>query len=307
MIRMKYIGAYFRGDGECDSRYGVPEFEYRQVLFKECAVAGVSFHVDPDDELWEELYEGAEVALVRERSNPHDSNAVAIALADDYGGDPDSFDFDFILGYVPRSENEALACLLDAGYEEKISAKITTLRRYGNTNSRLRITIYLESLERSVVRRDLLRATTIDIDELRGLHSELLSRGTAYMRFDDMFYVELAEPAVGEKIVAVYNGTPDVAVLYLLQVVATGADCEKYVDDPKDLWLIDDCSPYILSNICGPVTINLRKSNSLKGMDLSNLSPTDYLSKEYSDRFKQIFDSVLSGIAGEDECRGRDK
>lgn len=44
-----------------------PILKYKRVFFKECAVAGLSFHLEKDDELWDELCEGAEVALVRDR------------------------------------------------------------------------------------------------------------------------------------------------------------------------------------------------------------------------------------------------
>ena len=79
-----------------------PREVYKKVFFKECAVAGLSFHIKGNDEVWDELEEGTHIALVRQRDNRYDRNAVAVALADDYDGDPDDFDFDFILGYLPR-------------------------------------------------------------------------------------------------------------------------------------------------------------------------------------------------------------
>ena len=79
-------------------------------------MAGVSFHLNYDDELWDELEVGAKVALVREKSNKLDKNAVAIALADDYDGDPEDFDFDFILGLFPKRRMSRLfRCLIWAG------------------------------------------------------------------------------------------------------------------------------------------------------------------------------------------------
>ena len=67
-------------------------------------------------EIWDELEVGTQIALIRDRNNKHDRNAVAVALADDYDSDPDDFDFDFILGYVPRTDNAELAAMIDAGY-----------------------------------------------------------------------------------------------------------------------------------------------------------------------------------------------
>lgn len=44
--------------------------------------------------------------MIRERANKHDRNAVAVALADDMEGDTENFDFDCIIGYVPRKETK---------------------------------------------------------------------------------------------------------------------------------------------------------------------------------------------------------
>ena len=43
--------------------------EKRRVLYKECQIAGITFH-DLGD-VWDELYEGAELALIREKDNTH--------------------------------------------------------------------------------------------------------------------------------------------------------------------------------------------------------------------------------------------
>lgn len=43
-----------------DPRYWEPHFEYQSVFFKECAIAGTSFHIEADDDIWNELEEGTE-------------------------------------------------------------------------------------------------------------------------------------------------------------------------------------------------------------------------------------------------------
>ena len=65
------------------------------------------------------------MALVREKDNKHDKYAIAVALADDYDGDPDDFDFDFILGYVPRTENQHLATMMDLGWTEAFECELS--------------------------------------------------------------------------------------------------------------------------------------------------------------------------------------
>ena len=61
------------------------------------------------------LQEGDRVVLVKQKDNRYDSNAVAVALPDDYNGNPDEFDFDNILGYISRESNAQLAAMLDMG------------------------------------------------------------------------------------------------------------------------------------------------------------------------------------------------
>ena len=78
-----------------------PEFQRKAIL--ECPVAGIGFHDIKD--IWDELYVGAKIALVRERNNKYDKNAVAVALAGDYDGNPDEFDFNFNINYVSDDNN----------------------------------------------------------------------------------------------------------------------------------------------------------------------------------------------------------
>ena len=97
--------------------------EKKRVLYKECQIAGITFH--DLKEVWDELYEGAELALVRQKDNKYDKYAIAVALADDYDGDSDDFDFDFILGYVPRTENQHLATMMDLGSTDAYECELS--------------------------------------------------------------------------------------------------------------------------------------------------------------------------------------
>ena len=277
-----------------DPRYWEPKYEHKSVFFKECAVAGTSFHIESNDDIWHELEEGTQIALVRDKANKHDSNAVAVVLADDYNGDPDDFDFDFILGYIPRNDNEEIARLLDAGYDDKLTAKITTYRNHGNVNNRIRITIYLESLKPLLNRPNLLRADTIDLNTLRLIDEELKEKGTVYRRYGG-FYDDLRKinPIVGEKVVTLYDGDPEFIVLYLLRILSTGNNCEQYVEYPDSLVMVDDCCPYILTNVCGPVLINRKESSFLSELDISDLDPMEYLNECLSKNFERLFKKVL--------------
>ena len=279
-----------------DPRYWDPHFEYQSVFFKECAVAGTSFHIEADDDIWNELEEGTEISLVRDKNNKHDSNAVAVALADDYDGDPEDFDFDFILGYIPRNQNEELARMLDAGFGEKISAKITSYKNYGNVNNRIRITIYLQSNKPLIVRPDFLRATTLDLREFRDMVEELNRKGTCYMRFGGFYDEPKIRPIEGEKVVAFYQDDNRDYIIYMLRVFVTGDKCVEYLDDPEVMHMIDDCSPYILTNICGPIFVKPDNPfyDQIAYTCSDELNPMEYLNETLTHRLKIIFKRVLS-------------
>ena len=83
------------------------------------------------------------LALVRQKDNKYDNNAIAITLAEDYDGDPDSFDFDCSLGYVPRKENSHLASMMDNRMAEKIECELSHINGNCPYNGSLRVKIYI--------------------------------------------------------------------------------------------------------------------------------------------------------------------
>ena len=228
------------------------EVKYKRIFFKECALAGVSFHLKYDDELWDELETGVKLALVRERTNKYDKNAVAVVLADDFDGDHDDFDFEWILGYIPRDSNAEIAAMMDAGYDDKFEAEITTFRRHGNLNNRIRITIWVQSKEPEVERPDLLRIQYLDHTEMRSLLDELRSRGTAHFRWGGFPPSKLNLPEIGDKVVFMNHHFGSV-MIYLMRVLAIGDDAKPYLDDPTSTDAEDDRATYILTNIAGPI------------------------------------------------------
>lgn len=269
-------------------------FEYKKIFFKECAIAGISFHVEADDEIWMELEEGTELALIRDRNNKHDKNAIAVALADDYNGDPEDFDFELVLGYIPRNENSDLATMFDAGYANKFSAKITTLKTYGNVNSRIRITIFIESNKPHLVRPNLFRGNTLNSWELQNMNLELKEYGVAYFRFGGYPLSDYIMPTVGEKIVMFYPDS-DKMVLYLTRVMAEGEDCSRYKKEWGDLY-IDDQIGYVISVISGPIIVEGSELFFMFDSDINNLSAEDYLNSYETSNLSKLFDKVLFNI-----------
>ena len=101
--------------------------EDRSVLIQESPIAGFQFH--SGDAIWSSLDVGEELTLVRESSNTHDPDAVAVYYHED------------MLGYVPRGDNRAIAQMLDRG--ESLEARISKLLIEEDPWERIRITISL--------------------------------------------------------------------------------------------------------------------------------------------------------------------
>ncbi|HEX5611778.1 MAG TPA: HIRAN domain-containing protein, partial [Burkholderiales bacterium] len=77
-----------------------------------------------------QMKSGDQLDLVRERENPHDANAVRV----EWRGRK--------LGYVPRSENGALAWAMDRG--EVLKARVSRLIEHRNARRRMEFEVYLE-------------------------------------------------------------------------------------------------------------------------------------------------------------------
>jgi hypothetical protein len=263
---------------------------YERTLYKSCAVAGINFH--DIDEIWEELYVGAEIALVRDKNNKHDKNAVAVALAGDYGGDPDDFDFDFILGYLPRTENEHIAMMLDMGWSDIFECEISELNDHRPYNDRLHIDIYIKSnKEQKEQHRDQLRAFGVDEATYNKIASDLTKMGNTYFRWGGFPPWERSLPTTGDNVVFIHRRDSECA-LYLMHLIATGDDAEPFVKDKEELHMVDDCMHYVFTNVKGPIIIKQQDAAFLDEETIDDVQPEEYLSKEASKKIIEIFDNI---------------
>jgi hypothetical protein len=99
----------------------------RTVLIQESPIAGFEFHRGAA--VWSSLHVGQMLELVREPTNPHDADAVAVYFQEEK------------LGYVPRAENHAVAQMLDRG--EHLEASIVKLSDGEDPWNRIHISISL--------------------------------------------------------------------------------------------------------------------------------------------------------------------
>ena len=98
------------------------------LLVQNSPLAGFRYHAGA--EVWRELRVGDRLELARESANPDDANAVALL----WRGRK--------LGYVPRSQNAALAWGLDRG--TPLRARISALLEHPNPARRVRFEVYVE-------------------------------------------------------------------------------------------------------------------------------------------------------------------
>ena len=272
-------------DGNAQAERQEPlAFERKALL--ECPVAGIGFH-DIDD-VWDELYVGAKIALVRERCNKYDKNAVAVALAGDYDGDPDDFDFNFILGYIPRTCNSAIAAILDMGHGDIIEAEISEMNDHAPYPERLHITVYVKAKTPLPPSDNRLRICSFEEDGWNAFADDVWRKGVALFRWGGFPPWELDLPKKGDKVAFVHKAE-ETAALYLMTVIATGDDCAPYVENVEDLHWVDDCNPYALTVVKGPVSVR-NEELSFLGAALETCRQPDFkLDQEDSDALMEIF------------------
>jgi len=99
-----------------------------KLLAQSSPLAGFRYHEAAA--VWNELRTGDRLELVREPGNARDANAVRV----EWRGR--------MLGYVPRSDNAALAWAMDRG--EAVAARVSRLRNHPNPRLRIEIEVFVE-------------------------------------------------------------------------------------------------------------------------------------------------------------------
>jgi hypothetical protein len=99
-----------------------------RMLVQSSPLAGFRYH--EASVVWHDLQVGDRLDLVREPENAYDRNAVRV----EWRGHK--------LGYVPRSENSALAWAMDRG--EPVTARISKLQTHRNPRKRVEFEVFLD-------------------------------------------------------------------------------------------------------------------------------------------------------------------
>lgn len=103
------------------------------ALLVECPIAGTGYHEAAM--VWDQLGVGLRLRLRREPANPHDPRAVAVYMLGRRDGE------EHMLGYVPREHTQAVAALLDMGWETILDARLTAVVPEGTYGEQLRMAV----------------------------------------------------------------------------------------------------------------------------------------------------------------------
>jgi len=112
----------------------------KKMYFMDCHLAGRKYH--DADEVWDELKVGTTLRLERDKENRYDSNAVAVIYEqkDEKGDMAD----EFLIGYIPRSENETIANLLEMGWNDIFECRISKINPDAHPEDQVHLTIRIK-------------------------------------------------------------------------------------------------------------------------------------------------------------------
>lgn len=111
----------------------------KKLYFKECHLAGRQYHEAND--VWEDLHVGTLLELQRDKENSYDKNAVAVVYTKLLDGNEKE---EYLLGYLPRTENEEIAQLLEMGWTSIFECRISRINADAHYENQIRLTISIK-------------------------------------------------------------------------------------------------------------------------------------------------------------------
>ena len=112
----------------------------KKLYFMDCHLAGRKYH--DVDEVWNELKVGTIVELHRDLENKFDGYAVEVIYTDANGEK-------FVLGYLPREENEVLANFLEMGWGMIFETRISRIIPEAHPEQQIQLTIKIKRNEQT--------------------------------------------------------------------------------------------------------------------------------------------------------------
>ena len=108
----------------------------RKLYFTDCHLAGRKYH--DADEVWDELKMGTVLQLERDLNNHHDPYAVAVLYKKANEDEP------YLIGYIPRGENETIANLLEMGWTDIFECRISKIDVEAHPEHQVQLTMKIK-------------------------------------------------------------------------------------------------------------------------------------------------------------------
>ena len=108
----------------------------KKKFFMDCHLAGRKYH--EADEVWDKLKVGTLLDLERDLDNRHDPNAVAVMYHNSENGEF------YIIGYLPREDNEVIASILEMGWTDFFECRISRISETTHPENQVHLTIKIK-------------------------------------------------------------------------------------------------------------------------------------------------------------------
>ncbi len=112
--------------------------EAKKLFFMDCHLAGRKYH--DADEAWDKLKVGTMLNLERDKENKYDPDAEAVIYNDHSSDDTEQY----LLGYLPREDNEEIAHLLEMGWNNIFECRISKINEEAHPEYQVMLTIKIK-------------------------------------------------------------------------------------------------------------------------------------------------------------------
>ena len=181
-----------------------------------------------------------------------------------------------------------IATMMDAGWEDIFTARVSAVKNHGPWSERLSIDIYVRDREEAEPRKDVVRLMWANDDMMEDITGQLYDKGTVYLRWREVPKDEHNLPSDGDKVVILHR-SDETLQAYLMMVLPEKCIYEVRPDILDDLSRKDDCGPYLLSLIKGPVEVEDMSSLQFEEMEVcvrqpEIVAPEDILEQLHLDK-----------------------
>ena len=108
--------------------------EAKKMFFMDCHLAGRKYH--DADEVWDDLKVGTALKLERDKENRFDPYAVMVVFEKEKE--------EYLLGYIPRGENETISNFLEMGWANIFECRISKIDPEVHPETQVHLTIKIK-------------------------------------------------------------------------------------------------------------------------------------------------------------------